>query len=323
MSGEPHEPAGDEAPVRLEGRIGLALGSGAGRGWAHVGVIRRLEEMGVVPDVVCGSSSGALVGALYVAGELDAFEAWGHGLDRRQVMGYFDLSLRGGLIKAVRLLDAVAGSLTERRIEELPRPFACVATDLASGREMWLREGGLVSSLRASMAIPGFVTPVRHADRWLVDGGLVNAVPVSLCRAMGADTVIAVDLNTTLLRRRFEEPSVPEEPTLPEPDLESDAQNDREQGTVLTAIREFAQELRQRRSSGEPAGVDPPPSIYEVMANALNIMQMRITRSRMAGDPPEVLVTPRLASFGFLDFHRAAEGIEEGRAALDRALARI
>jgi NTE family protein len=305
---------------RLEGRIGLALGSGAGRGWAHVGVIRALAARGIVPDVVCGSSIGALVGALYVAGELDSFEAWGRSLDRRQVMGYFDLSLRGGLIKAVRLLDAVAAPLADRRIEDLPRPFACVATDLASGREVWLREGPLHELLRASMAIPGFVTPVRYQERWLVDGGLVNAVPVSLCRALGADTVIAVDLNTTLLRRPLGEAGrSPRAPKPAEPEVpaeEGDSSN------VLTAIREFAQDLRRRTNSGEPAAEDSPPSIYEVMANALNVMQMRITRSRMAGDPPEVLVAPRLADFGFLDFHRAEEGIAEGEAALARTLAR-
>jgi len=308
-------PGGAPLRPRLEGRVGLALGSGAGRGWAHVGVIRGLEALGVVPDVVCGCSSGALVGALYVAGELDAFEAWGKTLDRRQLMGYFDLSLRGGLIKAVRLLDAAAGSLNHLRIEELSRPFACVATDLASGREIWLREGSLPTLLRASMAIPGFVTPVRHEGRWLVDGGLVNAVPVSLCRALGADTVIAVDLNTTLLRRRFDEPPAAAEPAEP---MESES----EEATALATIRDFVQELRQRVSSAEPVEEDPPPSIYEVIVNALNVMQVRMTRSRMAGDPPEVLVVPRLGDFGFLDFHRASEGIEEGRQALERALVR-
>lgn len=307
---------------RLEGRVGLALGSGAGRGWAHVGVIRGLEALGVVPDVVCGCSSGALVGALYLAGELDAFEAWGRTLDRRQLMGYFDLSLRGGLIKAIRLLDAAAGSLNDLRIEDLSRPFACVATDLASGREMWLREGPLPTLLRASMAIPGFVTPVRYEGRWLVDGGLVNAVPVSLCRALGADTVIAVDLNTTLLRRRLDEPTDEAEPESAV-SIESQSEEAEAQGTTLTAIREFVQELRQRVSSGEPVEEDLPPSIYEVIVNALNVMQVRMTRSRMAGDPPEVLVVPRLADFGFLDFHRASEGIEEGRLALERALVRI
>ncbi len=264
--------------IPLEGRIGLALGSGAARGWAHVGVIRGLEAAGIRPEVVCGSSAGALVGALYAAGRLDALESWGRALDWRGVLSFFDLSLRGGIIRARKLVDFLAAEVADIPLESLPVRFATVATDLQTGREVWLRRGPLVESLQAAIALPGLVTPVLREGRWLSDGGLVNPVPISLCRALGADSVIAVDLNTTLLRR-------------------GDAE------------------------LAEPPDAGTPPSLYEVVARALNVMAVRITRTRMAGDPPELLITPRLADFALLDFHRAAEAIDEGRRAVAQMLA--
>lgn len=318
------------------GRIGLALGSGAARGWAHVGVLRALEERGLAPQVVVGSSIGAVVGGAWATDRLDAFEAWGRQLDWRQVVGYVDLSLRGGVIKARRLFDFLREELPAASIESLARPFAAVATDLQSGREVWLREGPLLDAMRASVAIPGVVTPWQIDGRWLVDGGLVNPVPVSLCRALGAETVIAVDLNTTLLGRRLPPASdgeassptagagsgAPTETTTaePEPDApEAPASHGR---SVRSVVQDFLADLRQRTTGDEERGSvrESPPSLYEVVANSINIMQVRITRSRMAGDPPEILVAPRLEGFALFDFDRAPEAIEEGRRATHRAL---
>ncbi len=307
----------------LSGRIGIALGSGASRGWAHIGVLRELEAVGIRPSIVCGSSIGAVVGAAYAAGRLDAFERWVRRLDRRQVMGLFDLSLRGGLIKAHRVFESMGADLPDLPVASLPKPFVAVATDLHSGREVWLREGRLHSVLRASAALPGLVRPVRLNGRWLIDGGLVNPVPVSVCRAAGADTVIAVDLNTTLVRRgprvvgwrgraaeeEGEQDDSGEEPVLPAV------------ATLQAAMRELAADLRQRlgREQRRDPGMDPP-SVFEVVMGAIGIMQVHITRSRMAGDPPDILVTPRLADFAMLDFDRASEAIEEGRRAARLAL---
>ncbi len=349
-----------EGGLTNPGRIGLALGTGAARGWAHVGVIRELEDRGLGPDVVCGSSSGALVGALYAGGRLDAFESWGRQLDWRQIVGYFDVTMRGGFIKARKLLDFLTAELECRTIGDLPMPFATVATDLASGREIWLREGPILECLQASMALPGLIAPVLHEGRWLVDGGLVNAVPVSLCRAMGADAVIAVDLNTRLLERRGlpletaanrrEDDSQKEqdgdvaaveageigdevrgETMLPATTVEVDWRGPlREEDTasrVRAGFQELMQSLRERMAGTEnddQAQHSPepsPPSIYEVVANSINIMQVRNTRSRMAGDPPELLVMPKLEDFNLLDFDRAEAAIEEGRRAVARALA--
>lgn len=296
----------------FDGRIGLALGSGAARGWAHVGVIRALDEAGVRPEVVCGTSSGAVVGGLYAAGRLDALERWARQLDRRKILSLFDFSLRGGLIKARKLLDALGEELGDPRIESLPLRFGAVATDLASGREIWLREGSLMDALRASIALPGLVTPAEIGGRWLVDGGLVNAVPISLCRALGADSVIAVDLNTTLLRRRFRDSPA----SAAQPEAEAEAPP----GSVRAMLQDFLADVRGRMGGGDAEDRASPPSLFDVIANSINIMQVRVTRSRMAGDPPELLVTPHLAQLPLLAFDRAAEAIEEGRRAAKRAL---
>lgn len=318
----------------LEGRIGLVLGSGAARGWAHVGVIRALEEAGLVPEIVCGSSSGAVIGALYVAGKLDRFERWGRELEWRELVGYFDLSFRGGLIKARKLFEFLGSQLPDQPIETLDRRFGAVATDLATGQEVWLREGSLIDSLRASIALPGLITPLEMGGRWLVDGGLVNPVPVSLCRALGADTVVAVDLNSALPGRRLREVSATPSPasqvealteaaTASEPPALEEAPPPAVAGvgSFRQKIQEFVAEMRQRMSSEETSGGESPPSLYEVITSSINIMQVRISRSRMAGDPPELLVTPRLGDFALLDFDRASEAIDEGRRAVARALA--
>ena len=317
----------DVSGLELTGRVGLALGSGAARGWAHIGVLHALDRLGVKPDVVCGTSMGAIVGAAYAAGELDAFERWARSLDWRQVVGYMDLSFRGGLIRARRLFGFIEEALPDRAIESLDLPFAAVGTDLANGQEVWMREGDLLQALRATVALPGLITPARWRGRWLVDGGLVNPVPVSLCRALGADSVIAVDLNTTLLSRRIPQPSeaerVParleeEADAEPAPPVEAGAEN--AVGARLNAVvRGWADELRSRVGSDAADPEDDLPTLYDVMANSVNIMQVRIGRSRMAGDPPEVLITPRMSDFGLLDFDRADVAIAEGEEAVLRA----
>jgi len=339
---------GSEGPLAGRGRIGLALGSGAAKGWAHIGVIRALEARGVHPDIVCGTSMGAVIGAAYAADRLESFERWAERLEWTNVVSYLDLAMRGGLIKARKLFEFFIEELPDTRIEELARPFASVGTDLSTGQEVWMREGLLLDALRATIALPGLITPARWRGQWTVDGGLVNPVPVSLARALGADYVIAVDLNTTLLGRRLSsdssadgapesalEQSAAGDPLADEPDESESAlvEWDDEAGPgeeaaaasgmaladrLNLAFREIASEWRERFGSEAPlrAGM---PSLYEVVANSINIMQVRIGRSRMAGDPPELLVTPRLHDFGLLDFDRSAEAIGEGERAVERA----
>lgn len=284
-------------------RVGLALGSGSARGWAHVGAIRAPEQAGIRPDLVCGTSIGALVGAAYAAGELERFEQWLLGLTIADVLSFMDVRLSGGVIKGERLMEFFRRNFIDRPVEGLAMPFAAVATALHSGAEVWLREGSTIDAVRASIALPALFTPVVHEGRMLVDGGLVNPVPVSLARAMGADVVIAVDLSSDILGRRLREE--------PEPEVTG------------AEVSEWRRKLQENLSALIPArpGDEPKlPSMLDVVATSINIMQVRISRSRMAGEPPDVIVSPRLAHLGLLDFHRAKEAIEAGERAVEAAL---
>jgi len=281
-------------------KIGLALGSGSARGWAHIGVIRALRDAGIEPDIICGSSIGAFVGAATACGDLDKLEHWVRSLSWKEVLGFFDVGLNGGLIKGEKLLDFFTRHFTDRDFHDLPLPFACVATDLASGREIWLKEGSVAHAVRASIALPGLFAPLPRDGGFLVDGGLVNPVPVSLCRALGADIVIAVDLGSDMLGRRL-----------------------RNRGEVEEALPENGWRGRIRRwlGQGEAAGGELNlPSMLDVVASSINIMQVRIARSRLAGEPADAVVSPRVAQLGLLDFHRAEEAIEEGRIATELML---
>jgi len=273
-------------------RIGLALGSGSARGWAHIGVIRALADAGIVPDLICGCSVGALVGAARADGSLDKLEEWVLGLCWQDVLGLMDISLNGGLLKGDKLMAFFERHFVDRGIEALPMPFACVATDLASGREVWLREGSVAAAVRASAALPGLFAPVLRDGRLLVDGGLVNPVPVSLCRALGADIVIAVDLGSDRVGSALRSAAAEEE----------GGQN-------------WTSRLLSRIGFGADDGVPPMTS---VLAASLHIMQTRIARSRLAGEPADVLLAPRLAHLALMDYHRAGEAIAEGRAAVER-----
>lgn len=284
-------------------RVGLALGSGSARGWAHVGVIRALEQAGVRPDVVCGTSVGALVGAAYAAGELDRFEEWLLGMRMTDMVGFMDVSLSGGVLKGERLMEFFRRSFVDRPIEELDMPYAAVGTALHTGAEIWLREGSTVDAVRASLALPALFTPVLRDGRMLVDGGLVNPVPVSLARAMGAEVVIAVDLNSDILGRHLTDETRPEA-------------HESAIGEWMHKLQENLGELVSPGAPGEPS----LPSMLDVLASSINIMQVRITRSRMAGDPPDVIVAPRLAHLGLFDFHRAKEAIDEGKRAVEAIL---
>jgi len=282
-------------------RVGLALGSGSARGWAHIGVIRALEKAGVRADIVSGTSIGALVGAAYVAGELDHLESWALELKVADLLGFMDLSLGGGVLKGDRLMEFFHRKWADRSIDELGAPFGTVATSLRTGAEVWLRHGSTLDAVHASIALPGLFAPVRWEGSLLVDGGLVNPIPVSLARAMGADIVIAVDLGSDILGRRFRPAGAPEAPA-------DHAHN------WLRQLQENISKLAPDKSTDEPA----MPSMVDVLTTCMDIVQVRIARSRLAGEPPEVVVAPRLARLRLLDFHRAKEAIEEGHRAVER-----
>jgi NTE family protein len=283
-------------------RIGLALGSGAARGWAHIGAIRALEARGLKPDLVCGTSIGALVGAAYASGELDRLEKWVTGLAWTTVVRLMDLTWRGGgLIRGQRLFTLFGGMFGARDISELAVPYGAVATELYSGRELWLRHGKVLEAVRASCAMPGLFTPVVRDGVVLVDGGLVNPVPVSMCRALGAEIVIAIDLSWGKLgpyrgRARHAMPAAREVP-----------------GWLARLRGRWLERATRKVEDREKV-----PSIFEVFNTSLDVVEQRVARSRLSGDPADVLVTPLLPDFATMDYHRAAEAIEEGRAAVER-----
>ncbi len=283
-------------------KIGFALGSGSARGWAHIGVLRALAEQGIAPDFVAGCSTGALVGAAFAAGRIEQLEAWTRTLDRKRVFGMLDIGFGGGLIKGNRVIDFFREQIVEGELAELQVQFAAVATDAASGQEVWLREGRVSDAVRASIAVPGLFQPVLREGRYLMDGSVVNPVPVSLCRAMGADVVIAVDLGSDLVGRRGRD-------NRKKPD---------KQASLHPLIGRFFP-----RHGDDPVlmeNADAPPSLLETLMGAIDIMQVRIARSRLAGEPPDVLLTPRLSHLGLFDYHRADEAIAEGREAVARML---
>lgn len=292
-------------------RIGLALGSGSARGWSHIGVIRALEQAGYAPDVVCGTSIGALVGAVHAAGHLDWLDGWVRQLNWQGVVSLMDFKMGGGLIEGARLTGFFRQHFEDKGIEGLPRPFACVATELGTGREVWLREGSVIDAVRASLALPGLFTPSQLDDRLLVDGGLVNPVPVSLCRAMGAEVVIAVDLNWDLIGRRARA----------EVQTESGTSNG-EASTPSLLSAPWAALLQRFKPQPRAASARAlqSPSMLDVLTTSLNIMQVRITQSRLAGEPADVVIRPRLSDIAAMDFHRAALAIAQGEAAVRSAL---
>lgn len=317
-----------KGPSRHNGkRIAIALGSGSARGLAHIGILEALHEHGIEPDIVCGTSIGALVGACYVTGNLEPFTEWACSLSTKDIIRFMNVRLwtSGGVADASRLIDHLRGQFGDPEIESLDRPFAAVATDLYRGRELWLQSGPIWSAVRASIGIPGILTPTRQDERWLVDGGLVNPIPVSVCRAQGADLIIAVNLNSDLVGRTHKPVEAARaQPIEPEITEELDPEEESEislLGRIGASLKGVAEPMRGLWSGGESQS--NPPGTLNIMLSAINIMQDRITRSRLAGEPADVVLSPRLADMGFLEFNRSEEAIEEGRACVERMLPAI
>lgn len=288
-------------------KIGIALGSGVARGWAHIGVLRALERLGIKPDVVCGTSIGALVGGVYLGGRLDELETWARALNKLKLTRLFDFQLgRGGLIAGRRIMQIFDRELHEVQIEQLPARFACVCTDLDTGHEVWLQQGNLMAAVRASYALPGIFAPVEMDGRWLLDGALVNPIPVSVCRALGAHVVIAINLNADVF-----------EPDMAPPPHEVEVADER---ALARRIKDLpgADLIRQLFSHS-----NNEPSLFSVMARSLNIAQDRISRSRLAGDPPDVIIAPKLGHIGLFQFDRADASILAGEIAVEQAAGAI
>jgi NTE family protein len=295
--------------------IGLALGGGAARGFAHIGIIRTLIAHGIVPNVVVGTSIGAVVGGAYASGHLDTLEEWARSLQPRNILGYLDIRLNGsGLIGGTKLAAQLEAAMGQNMIEDLPVKFATIATEVRTGHEIWLTHGPMVDAMRASYALPGIFQPVFVGDRWLVDGALVNPVPVSAARAFGAEIVIAANLSSdvfahsTTIYAYGQKPAVTVAAT---PEVLDPAPPKRGLGKFFSAEKTVKREF---------FGSAGRPGISTVMVDAFNIMQDRITRARLAGDPPDLLISPRVGQIGWFDFHRAEDLIAHGARTAERAI---
>lgn len=285
-------------------KIGLALGAGAARGWAHIGIIEALEEMGVQIDVVAGCSIGAYVGSAYASGHLADLKEWACSLGEWQILTLLGVGINtGGIASGKRVFEKLVDEFSVPNFAQMQKPFAVTATDMHTGLEVVFKEGEIGESIRASCAIPGLFAPVQYQGRWLIDGAVVNPVPVNLCRELGADVVIAVNLAADFRPEMIEKFRVEH--------TESQRKTDEflAQNTSL---------LRSWFSPDKSKEQDSPPGIMSVMSSALDIMQARVTRSRLAGDPPHILIEPHLRNVGILEFNRAEELIQNGREAVER-----
>jgi len=301
----------DAAPVRSETSrkqpgIALALGGGAARGWAHIGVLRAFDEAGIPISMIAGTSIGALVGGCYLAGKLDELESFALSLTRRGLIRFLDFRFgAGGLIGGMRLSRKLSEALSDLRIEDLDRPLVCVATEARSGHEVWIDQGSLVLAMRASYALPGVFEPLDCGGRSLMDGALVNPVPVSVCRVYEERFVVAVNLHYDLFGRA----AVMR--------MRADPPHGVDQANALTnqaANRAPLDDLAQRR---EKIGM------ARSMVDAFNIIQDRISRARLAGDPPDLSLQPRVRDIGLSEFYRAREAIDHGYEATISRIAEI
>ena len=301
--------------------IGLALGGGVARGWAHIGAIRALLEAGIKPDIITGTSIGAVVGGAYLSGKLDVLEGWARKLNRRRMMGYMDVRWGGsGFMRGERLARVLNHYMGDVRIDELDRKFIAVACDLRTGYEVWLQKGPIVPAIRASYALPGAFEPVKIDNRYMIDGALVNPVPVSACRALGAHMVIAVSLNGDAFGPIG---------TSHEIDFDTDALgNPLGDGDSVDPFELASQSLNKLRPDrlllksmiGENKKNGEAPKIGSVMMSTLNIIMDRLSRSRLAGDPPDVFIAPRIGHIGMLEFTKADELIERGYRAMQHEI---
>lgn len=298
---------------KVSNGIGLALGGGMARGFAHIGVLKTLEKYGIRPTIIAGTSIGALVGACYLTGKMDELEGWARSLNRFKILSYLDLRVRSaGLIGGRKLNALLLQNFGGMRMEDLPHDFTAIAADLASGHEVWLKDGVLVDAIRASFALPGVFPPVQIGNRNLVDGALVNPCPISVCQAHGARITIAVDLHADMIGKATKPGNNYQTVTGFDIFNEHDVPAEKQEPFLNNPM---SLKLFQRDQKG--------PSLFGVMVSALGIMQDRLTRSRLAGDPPDIHIKPQVGHIGMLEFEKAADLIRLGAEAAERMMPEI
>lgn len=300
------QPPSRQAKPQRKPKIGLALGAGVARGWTHIGIIRGLENEGIIPDVIAGTSIGAVVGGGYAGGNLDEIEEWARGLKNNSFFRFLDLKLGGGgLFGSEKLNELMREKFGDKRFEDLEIPFTAVACELKSGHEVWLKSGSMSDAIRASFAMPGIFEPQELEGQWLVDGALVNPLPISICRAAGCDLIIAVNLSEDI----YGGVRAKREGALSSGEFGVYQEND-----CTAEIETKGNRSIVRRMFGHKKDA---PSMFSNLIASINIMQNRLARSRIAGDPADVLLAPRCGHVGLMEFHRAEELIDEGRRCLE------
>uniref|UniRef100_A0A2A4Z8W7 NTE family protein rssA n=1 Tax=OCS116 cluster bacterium TaxID=2030921 RepID=A0A2A4Z8W7_9PROT len=290
-------------PTRPKPLIAFALGGGAAKGWAHIGMLSYLKQAGIKPELICGTSMGAVAGACYAADKLDELRKFAFSMTKRRMFSFMDVRLGGGIIKGNHLVGELNKYFGNTRIEDLDIPFVAIATELATGHEIWLRDGPIVPAIRASFAMPGVFSPLDIDGRWLTDGALVNPIPVSVCRAFGARIVIAFGLTSAVYLAKNQNDDFYEQ------ELAGD------KNATADMIKEVRQGLHKIKT--------PEPNIGTVTMASFNIMQDRIARTRLAGDPPDAIITPNVGHIGAFEFDKAKELYDLGYEAAERALPSI
>lgn len=297
-------------------KIGFALGSGGARGWAHIGVLKRLSELGVRPDVIAGTSIGSIAAALYASDSLDTMEDLATHLDWKQVAQLFlEVNFpRSGLLTGKNFMKLLKSVIRVHAVSSLSIPYAAVATDIETEKEVVLTTGKLFDAIRASIGIPGIFTPTVLDGRHLVDGGLVNPLPVSVCRAMGADLVIAVDIN-------LRSPAVKRKPAQKPP---AEAPSPR----ISKLIDSLGKIIPQRAAAPHrwsPDKKDEPDalSIFDVLTRSFRLVENQITLRELQVNPPDILIQPEVGDIMTLEFQRGREAIAAGVRAVDEVLPQL
>jgi len=296
--------------------LGLALGAGGARGLAHIGVIKALNAADIPIDSIVGTSSGALVGAIYAAGQLENFEREVRHYEWTDVLTMFDpVWPRSGLMSGRKGLERMAAGLREWRIEDLAIPFAAVAVDLVSGDEIHIREGPVIDAIRASVSIPGIFVPQRHGRRLLVDGAVRNPVPVSALEELGAQIRVAVNLHHQPVREIIQtaQPHGQRRPRIA--------------SRVGDAIETGLARFRKRGGSSPVADGDANgdsdegmPNLFEILTASMTVIEYELARHRLATDPVDVIIEPDVHGIRSFEFHKARQAIAAGEAAVESRL---
>ncbi len=287
-------------------KVGLALGSGSARGWSHIGAIEAIEEAGIPIHCIAGTSIGAFVGAVYATGDLPSLKEFALQMDWKKVVSYFDVVFpKSGFMDGKKVHDLFSMHTEAKTFADFKIPVSMVATNVETGKKVIINSGNIIESIRASISVPGVFTPVRRDGEWLVDGGLVDPIPVSVVKEMGADFVIAVDLNSDIVSPEKQEQPQSGEKTMPQKQRHDiiqriSAQYNHAEKAVLSQINRWF----------------PPspktPNIFDIMGSSIGIMQRQVSMINLAVDPPDVLIQPRLGDLKMFDFDQAERSIKEG-----------